>query len=263
VSRALPPVGVHRTVEQLPQRTTVWECENTVVLRCGKGGVWDAGEREASEARRPAAIAAPTAAGGRQCAQPCPAAPTAPCSTHMLKHPWHLTSWWGNEGGRGHQHAVAGPKGAPAAGCRAPAPAQDDVPPLSALLASPLTMKKELGDCTKRLSLCFCFSSSAGGLSRSISLCSTCVLRRRWRQRGPGTPACARQQPPPGAPAERSSASPSCQSGRTGLDAAGKRESLGQRGRFVGPAWGGASPASRVQARRVGPGSFEARSRSL
>jgi hypothetical protein len=35
VRRALPPVGVQRTVEQLPQRTTVWECENTVVLRSG------------------------------------------------------------------------------------------------------------------------------------------------------------------------------------------------------------------------------------
>lgn len=33
VKRALPPVGVHRTVEQLPQSTTVCECENTVVLR--------------------------------------------------------------------------------------------------------------------------------------------------------------------------------------------------------------------------------------
>jgi hypothetical protein len=36
VRRARPPVGVHKTVEQLPQRTTVWECENTVVLRSSK-----------------------------------------------------------------------------------------------------------------------------------------------------------------------------------------------------------------------------------
>lgn len=32
-----------------------------------------------------------------------------------------------------------------------------------------ITMKKELGDCTRRLSLCFLFSSSAGGLSKSMS----------------------------------------------------------------------------------------------
>lgn len=35
------------------------------------------------------------------------------------------------------------------------------------------TMKKELGDCTSRLSLCFLFSSSAGGLSRSMSFWRT------------------------------------------------------------------------------------------
>lgn len=36
------------------------------------------------------------------------------------------------------------------------------------------SMKKLLGDCTRRLSLCLRFSSSAGGLSKSISLCRTC-----------------------------------------------------------------------------------------
>lgn len=65
-------------MEQLPQRTTVWEWLNTVV---------------------------------------------------MLKQPWHFTS-----------------------------------------------MKKELGDCTRRFSLCFRFSSSAGGCKRSISLESTMML---------------------------------------------------------------------------------------
>lgn len=34
-------------------------------------------------------------------------------------------------------------------------------------------MKKELGDCTNRLSLCFLFSSSAGGFSKSISFWRT------------------------------------------------------------------------------------------
>lgn len=72
VRRAWPPVGWHRTAEQLPHNTTVWEWLNTVV---------------------------------------------------MLKHPWHLTS-----------------------------------------------MKKELGDWTRRFNLCFFFSSSAGGCSKSMSL---------------------------------------------------------------------------------------------
>lgn len=40
------------------------------------------------------------------------------------------------------------------------------------------SMKKELGLCTKRLRLCFSFSSSAGGWRRSISLCSTCAYPR-------------------------------------------------------------------------------------
>ena len=35
------------------------------------------------------------------------------------------------------------------------------------------TMKKEFGDCTRRLSLCFLFSNSAGGFSKSISFCRT------------------------------------------------------------------------------------------
>lgn len=38
VRRARPPVGVHSTVEQLPHSTTVWECENTVVLQSKKRG---------------------------------------------------------------------------------------------------------------------------------------------------------------------------------------------------------------------------------
>lgn len=33
VRRALPPVGVHRTDEQLPHMTTVWEWEKMVVLQ--------------------------------------------------------------------------------------------------------------------------------------------------------------------------------------------------------------------------------------
>lgn len=36
------------------------------------------------------------------------------------------------------------------------------------------SMKYELGDCTKRLSLCLRFSSSGEGLSRSISHARTC-----------------------------------------------------------------------------------------
>lgn len=32
MSRAFPPVGWHKTVEQPAQTTTVWACENTVVI---------------------------------------------------------------------------------------------------------------------------------------------------------------------------------------------------------------------------------------
>ncbi len=38
-----------------------------------------------------------------------------------------------------------------------------------------LTMKKELGDCTRRFSLCFLLSNSTGGCSKSISFESTCA----------------------------------------------------------------------------------------
>ena len=37
------------------------------------------------------------------------------------------------------------------------------------------SMKKLFGDWTRRLVLCFCFSSSAGGWSRSMSLERTCM----------------------------------------------------------------------------------------
>jgi hypothetical protein len=40
------------------------------------------------------------------------------------------------------------------------------------------TMKKELGDWTRRFFLCLSFSSSAGGLSRSMSFWSTCAPPR-------------------------------------------------------------------------------------
>uniref|UniRef100_A0A0A9G9M6 Uncharacterized protein n=1 Tax=Arundo donax TaxID=35708 RepID=A0A0A9G9M6_ARUDO len=39
-------------------------------------------------------------------------------------------------------------------------------------------MKKELGDWTRRFFLCLSFSSSAGGLSRSMSFWSTCAPPR-------------------------------------------------------------------------------------
>lgn len=59
------------------------------------------------------------------------------------------------------------------------------------------SMKYELGDATRRLSLCFLFSSSAGGWSRSMSHDSTCggawgehyqamLLHRAWL--GGGSP---------------------------------------------------------------------------
>lgn len=49
------------------------------------------------------------------------------------------------------------------------------------------SMKNELGDCTSRLSLCFCFSSSTGGCSRSMSLARTCGGRGKGEGRGHGT----------------------------------------------------------------------------
>eukprot|EP00192_Tetraselmis_astigmatica_P023553 CAMPEP_0117666448 /NCGR_PEP_ID=MMETSP0804-20121206/10382_1 /TAXON_ID=1074897 /ORGANISM="Tetraselmis astigmatica, Strain CCMP880" /LENGTH=60 /DNA_ID=CAMNT_0005473995 /DNA_START=445 /DNA_END=623 /DNA_ORIENTATION=+ len=54
-------------------------------------------------------------------------------------------------------------------------------------------MKKELGDCTKRLSLCFDFSNSTGGCSKSMSLDKTmvspCVQQVAARQRVEGEAA--------------------------------------------------------------------------
>ena len=41
------------------------------------------------------------------------------------------------------------------------------------------SMKKELGDCTNRFRLFFCFSSSTGGCRRSMSLDSTCAQRNK------------------------------------------------------------------------------------
>jgi hypothetical protein len=73
VRRARPPVGVHSTVEQLPQRTTVWEWENTVVLRVRgiQGGVSSRRGRGARGRQRVRA-AAPRAAAvaARRAARP-------------------------------------------------------------------------------------------------------------------------------------------------------------------------------------------------
>jgi hypothetical protein len=44
------------------------------------------------------------------------------------------------------------------------------------------TMKKELGDWTRRFFLCLSFSSSAGGLSRSMSFWSTCATNQSHNQ---------------------------------------------------------------------------------
>jgi len=44
------------------------------------------------------------------------------------------------------------------------------------------TMKKELGDWTRRFFLCLSFSSSAGGLSRSMSFWSTCATNQSRNQ---------------------------------------------------------------------------------
>jgi len=44
------------------------------------------------------------------------------------------------------------------------------------------TMKKELGDWTRRFFLCLSFSSSAGGLSRSMSFWSTCARNQSHNQ---------------------------------------------------------------------------------
>ena len=43
------------------------------------------------------------------------------------------------------------------------------------------SMKKEFGDWTRRLSLCFLFSNSAGGFSKSISFWRTIVRKKRWK----------------------------------------------------------------------------------
>jgi hypothetical protein len=131
VSRALPPVGVHRTVEQLPQRTTVWECENTVVLRAGglrgvrrsvhapRGGgrprhSGRRRERAIGAARRPPPPGPPGA----------PARPAAAAGAHMLKHPWHLTSCWGGKGPGAGLSAQSGPSTATPRGLGAAPPAR-------------------------------------------------------------------------------------------------------------------------------------------
>lgn len=76
----MPPEGTQRTALQLGQTTTVWECENTVVLqRRGVGreeGVRE-GRRRRAEARGGRVIGHRAARGG---------------VTHIVKHPWHLTS---------------------------------------------------------------------------------------------------------------------------------------------------------------------------
>lgn len=68
------------------------------------------------------------------------------------------------------------------------------------------SMKKLLGDCTSLLSLCFLFSSSAGGFSRSISAESTCgrtCAASGRPERGRRAPARAAQPPPSLQPALR------------------------------------------------------------
>ena len=112
VRRALPPVGVQRTAEQLEHTTTVCEWLKTVVLQ--------------AHAR---CLSRDNAVGLRQ-ALNCQRKATYMHvqMAYIWKQPWHFTS-----------------------------------------------MKKLLGDWTSRLVLCFCFSRSAGGCSRSMSLDSTCM----------------------------------------------------------------------------------------
>ena len=80
VRRARPPVGVHSTEEQLPHRTTVCECENTVVLRT-RWATWERGR----EGER-------VCFGVRLVGRPKSNCCFFLAHTHMLKHPWHLTS---------------------------------------------------------------------------------------------------------------------------------------------------------------------------
>lgn len=124
VRRALPPVGVQRTVEQLLHTTTVCEWLKTVVLHS---------EGHSSEPLKSfGPVIHPGSAGVLQAGsnkfyiQNLQSAGKEKKAPHIWKQPWHLTS-----------------------------------------------MKKEFGDCTSRFVLCFCFSSSAGGCSRSMSVEST------------------------------------------------------------------------------------------
>lgn len=75
----------------------------------------------------------------------------------MLKHPWHFTSCakW-NQSDKHNPHTKLFPKD------------------FTHRNSNINTMKNELGDCTSLLSLCFLFSRSAGGWSKSISFWSTC-----------------------------------------------------------------------------------------
>ena len=75
--------------------------------------------------------------------------------SYMLKQPWHFTSY----DFKASRDMIRFPERTK----------ETKSSELSWIRESGTTMKKELGDCTRRLSLCFLFSSSAGGFSRSMS----------------------------------------------------------------------------------------------
>eukprot|EP00967_Tisochrysis_lutea_P103031 scaffold155354_cov17-Tisochrysis_lutea.AAC.1 len=100
-------------------------------------------------------------------------------STHMLKHPWHLTSMkklFGLCRGPGGEEGSVLLRAVAAWGVWQVAFFEHawGAWPLSSSPHSPMPGLGCSPTCTKRFSLCLDFSSSTGGFSRSISPWSTC-----------------------------------------------------------------------------------------
>lgn len=164
VSLARPPVGVQRIAEQLLHCTTVWELLNTVVLQQSNTSVRIQKSKVSSTKTRPlptnnavhihSYIGTPMMASLH--------ANISKVNIYTLRAT--VTSIWSMRAEGRNKHSSGG-------GARQLHPKDTHIWKQPWHLTS---MKKEFGDWTNLLSLCFCFCSSAGGCNRSISYESVC-----------------------------------------------------------------------------------------
>lgn len=160
VMDALPPVGWLSTVAQPAHMTAVWACEKTVVLRL----------QEAKADERTETVGCASIGGApRQQAQR--RRPTEPCD-YSVPGAWE-------------------------SGCNqtsAPEKSGSREPHMEKQPGQRTSMKNELGDCTRRLSLCLRFSAAGSGWRRSTRVLA-CGTEKPKKQRNAWRNMCVDHRP--------------------------------------------------------------------